>query len=279
MEKILVIVNGLPGKMATAVAEAVIDSPEMELLAYSLTGPEIESKVVMVKNMPINLCRPDEKNQLLQGGVPNIIVDFTHPSAINENVSFYTKNKIPFVLGTTGGNLEFITEKVKAAGSIAVAAPNMAKEIVAFQAMMEYAAENFPGVFKGCELEVVESYQQTKADTSGTAKAVINSFNKLGIPFTVDQIEKKRSRVDYDALGIPLEFWSGHGWHTYTVRKPDNSVFFQFIHNVNGRAAYIGGVMEAINFLCWLKSERPWWCGVHSMIDVLTLPKTKTGTV
>lgn len=279
MKKIKVIVNGLPGNMATAVAEAVINSPEMELLAYSLTGPEIESKVVMVKNMLINLCRPDEKNQLLQGGIPNIIVDFTHPSAINENVSFYTENKIPFVLGTTGGDLEFITEKVKAAGLTAVVAPNMAKEIVAFQAMMEYAAENFPGVFKGYSLEIVESHQQTKADTSGTAKAVINSFNKLGIPFTVNQIEKKRSEADYDALGVPLEFWNGHGWHTYTLRKPDNSVFFQFTHNVNGRAVYIDGVMKAIEFLCWLKNERPWWCGVHSMIDVLALPKIKTPTV
>lgn len=31
--------------------------------------------------------------------------------------------------------------------------------------------------------QVVESHQRSKVDTSGTAKAVIGSFRKLGIPF------------------------------------------------------------------------------------------------
>lgn len=48
--------------------------------------------------------------------------------------------------------------------------------------MMEYMAQEFPGAFSGYKLEVRESHQRTKADTSGTAKAVINSFAKLGAP-------------------------------------------------------------------------------------------------
>lgn len=31
--------------------------------------------------------------------------------------------------------------------------------------------------------QVVESHQRTKADTSGTAKAVVASFNKMGLPY------------------------------------------------------------------------------------------------
>jgi len=270
MEKIKVIVNGLPGKMATEIAEAVINSKDMELLPHSLTGSEIEYKMIMIRPIfPVTLYWPDEKDQLLSGGIPDIIVDFTHPLAINENVTFYTDNQIPFVLGTTGADLKLIIEKVKKANTVAVVSPNMAKEIVAFQAMMEFAAENFPGAFKGYSLEVTESHQITKADTSGTAKAVIASFNKLGIPFTVDQIDKKRSEVDYEALSIPPEFWGGHGWHTYTLKKPDDSVFFQFTHNVNGRQAYISGTLEAIRFLNLVNSLPFEYCGVYSMKNVL----------
>ncbi len=47
---------------------------------------------------------------------------------------------------------------------------------------MEILAENFPGAFSGYKLAVTESHQRQKADTSGTAKAIVASFGKLGTP-------------------------------------------------------------------------------------------------
>lgn len=268
MKKIKIIVNGLPGNMATEVAKAILGST-MELLPVSLTGPEVTQKSVVIDGFTIFLVSPENKELLISESRPDIIIDFTVPTAIKNNITFYTENEIPFVLGTTGGDLDFITKKVIESGIVAVVAPNMAKEIVAFQAMIEYAAKSFPGAFKGYQLEVVESHQKNKADTSGTAKAIIASFNQLGVPFTVSQIDKKRQESDYEAMGIPREHWDGHGWHTYTLKKPDGSVFFQFTHNVNGRGAYVAGVLEAVNFLQTV-TELPFrYCGVYSMRNVL----------
>lgn len=53
-------------------------------------------------------------------------------------------------------------------------------------------AKTFPGAFAGYKMRVVESHQATKKDTSGTAKAVVQSFVELGIPFEVEQIELVR---------------------------------------------------------------------------------------
>ena len=50
---------------------------------------------------------------------------------------------------------------------------------------METMASNFPGAFSGYGLRVVESHQSSKKDTSGTAKAVVRSFQArrgLGSP-------------------------------------------------------------------------------------------------
>lgn len=44
------------------------------------------------------------------------------------------------------------------------------------QAMMDMMATSFPGAFAGYKLRVIESHQSTKKDTSGTAKAVVASF-------------------------------------------------------------------------------------------------------
>lgn len=53
---------------------------------------------------------------------------------------------------------------------------------------MEVMAQQFPGAFSGYSLKVFESHQSSKKDTSGTAKAVVASFNKLGLDFGESQV-------------------------------------------------------------------------------------------
>jgi len=51
--------------------------------------------------------------------------------------------------------------QVEEARLFAVIAPNMGKQIVAFQAMFMQAAASYPGAFAGYKLRVVESHQVT----------------------------------------------------------------------------------------------------------------------
>jgi 4-hydroxy-tetrahydrodipicolinate reductase len=270
---IVVIVNGLPGKMAREVCNQIVNADNrgynFSLYGNSLTGPETQEEYVYINNFPVNLFKPDEKDNLAKQMAYHdyffIAVDFSHPSAVIENAEWYCDNNIPFVMGTTGGNREQLKYIVSQSGNCAVIAPNMAKQVVTFQAMMEFAAKNSPDVFKDYTLRIVESHQKGKADTSGTAKAMVNYFNSLGIPFSPDQIEMVRDPDEQKAMGIPEEALSGHGWHTYSLRSPDGSTFFQFTHNVNGRDIYALGTLDAINFLA--KNIRPG--NVYSMTDVL----------
>ena len=82
-------------------------------------------------------------------------------------------------------NLHPYIQGVKDAGLWAVIAPQMGKQVVAFQAAMKVMADQFPGAFKGYTLTVTESHQTSKADTSGTAKAIVESFNDLGCDFDI----------------------------------------------------------------------------------------------
>jgi len=158
---------------------------------------------------------------------------------------------------------------VKASSIAAVIAPNMAKQIVAFQAMMAYAAETFPDAFKGYTLEIRESHQKGKADTSGTARAMVTYFNKLGIPYSENDIRKERDpEVQQGRLRIPADFLGGHAWHTYTLISKDGTVRFEFTHNVNGRDVYASGTKDALIFLKQ-KVAAGEKGKVYSMIEVL----------
>jgi len=191
-EIVKVMVNGIPGNMASNVAKHVLGDDRFELIPHTLTGPEVTASELVIGSRKIALISPNRREEaiaaILKSEGAFISVDFTHPSAVNSNAEFYCNHSLPFVMGTTGGDRKRFNETVVGSAIGAVIAPNMAKQIVGFQAMMEYAANVFPNLFDGYSLEIRESHQKGKADTSGTAKAM-GVFCQIG-----DSIFRKRNR-------------------------------------------------------------------------------------
>jgi 4-hydroxy-tetrahydrodipicolinate reductase len=247
-------VNGIPGKVAGVIARHVLADPRFTFIPCAFTGPEIRQDEDTVQGTAVRLIRPDGREaalaELRRAHARFLSVDYTHPTAVNANAEFYCRHGLPFVMGTTGGDRKALEETVRRSDIAAVIAPNMAKQIVGFQAMMEFAAQSFPDLFKGYRLEVRESHQKGKADTSGTARAMVGYFNRLGIPFREEQIEMERDpRIQKTGWGVPEEHLAGHGWHTYRLTSADGTVRFEFTHNVNGREIYASGTMDALIYL------------------------------
>lgn len=273
MGTVKVMVNGLPGNMAGVVARQIVADDRYDLVPHSLTGPEISEIEHYVKEFTIRLIQPEVREtalkQIKESEGVFISVDYTHPSAVNSNAELYCNHGLPFVMGTTGGDRKLLEETVTASSIAAVIAPNMAKQIVGFQAMMAYAAKTFPNLFRGYSLQIKESHQKGKADTSGTAKAMVNYFNALGTSFGADEIVMERDPAAQKAeWGIPEEYLTGHGWHTYTLISDDQTVRFEFSHNVNGREIYGRGTLDAVMYLSE-KIKDGAKGKVYTMIDVL----------
>jgi len=273
MSRIKLMVNGIPGDMATILARHILADARFELLPYSLTGPEIQAAEHKVESISVRLLKPDEREKFIaeiaQKEKAFLSADYTHPSAVIANAEFYCKYRLPFVMGTTGGDRNRLEETVRKSSICAVIAPNMAKQIVGFQAMMEYAAQSFPDLFKGYTLAIKESHQKGKADTSGTAKAMVRYFNRMGLRYEEDQILKERDPgIQSGRWGIPEKYLAGHAWHTYTLISGDQTVRFEFVHNVNGRDVYAQGTLDALLYLSARVSEGA-SAQAYTMIDVL----------
>ena len=273
MSKLKLMVNGLPGKVATVIARHAIADTSVEFIPQSMTGPEIAEDEMTLEDVNIRLIKPQDRDQDIQAIKSSegefISIDFTLPDAVNENTEFYCRHGLCFVMGTTGGDREKLAQTIAESSISAVIAPNMAKQIVGFQAMMAHAAKNFPGLFDGYRLEIEESHQKSKVDTSGTAKAMVGHFNQLGLDFSLSDIIKIRNpEIQQKEWGVPEEYLDGHGWHTYTLTSKDQTVTFSFSHFVNGRDIYAWGTLDAARFL-----EEKIRQGVRgrtfSMIDVL----------
>lgn len=278
-----VMVNGMPGPMATAAAEACLRKG-LKLTPVAMTGPEVDTMTIMVydpvseRSSEVKLIPSTEKEEIVAAirglkescGEKNLLaIDYTHPSAVNSNAEFYVEQRLPFVMGTTGGDRERLVDGVNAAKHFAVIAPNMAKQIVAMQAALEDLAKKYPGAFASYTMACKESHQKTKADTSGTAKAVIDSLKELSDDdFTYDDIQMIRDDKEAIEFGVPEDALKGHAFHRYTLTSADGTTQFALEHNVAGRTIYAEGTADAVKYLAGKLQEESEG-KVYTMINVL----------
>lgn len=160
-----VIVNGLPGPMALETAKACIDRG-YRLLPFGFTGPSgtpsclVQGKtsqvdVQLIKGPGIDTENAYSKLREWKSKYPSLVViDYTHPSATLENAKCYSATNCDFVMGTTGGDPTELVRTVEASSITAVIAPNMGKQIVAMQAILQQMSKRFPGSFLGYDLSV-----------------------------------------------------------------------------------------------------------------------------
>lgn len=266
-----VMINDVTGKMGRAVAQAATDVG-LTLVPYCFTGPKRDPEEICGVQFDFfdSSCDRDAVMTRAKAEYPNlVIVDYTVPQCVNTNAELYMKHMVPFVMGTTGGDRERLIADVEAAGLFAVIAPQMGKQVVAFQAAMKIMADSFPGAFTGYSMTVAESHQSSKVDTSGTAKAIVASFQELGVQFAEEQIEMVRQPAEQTArMAVPEAHLLGHAFHTYELTSPDGMVQLKFEHNVCGRSIYAEGTVDAV--LCLAsKIKQGSSKKLYNMIEVL----------
>jgi 4-hydroxy-tetrahydrodipicolinate reductase len=143
-------VIGARGKVGRAVCAAVDAAEDLVLVASVDTGPDDDS----LTDLPAVRAQ--------------VVVDFTHPDVVMDNLRFCVKNGIHAVVGTTGfddARLAQVRTWLDGSTTGVLVAPNFSVGAVL---MMRFAAEAAP-FFES--VEIVELHHPDKADApSGTAR-------------------------------------------------------------------------------------------------------------
>ena len=149
-ERIRVGVLGARGKVGRAVCEAVTTADDLQLVAAVDTGEG-----------------DDGLADLTARGV-EVVVDFTHPDVVMDNLRFCIEHGIHAVVGTTGfddDRLEQLRGWLTGSSTGVLVAPNFSVGAVL---MMRFAVEAAP-YFES--VEIIELHHPDKADApSGTAR-------------------------------------------------------------------------------------------------------------
>jgi len=257
-----VLVNGAAGKMGLEVVKAIAQAEDMKLLGAIDRNPEHIGKdigelagcgaleIPVMNDFEPMLAMLSQEKQL------GVMVDFTHPKSVYDNIRSAIAYGVRPVVGTTGlspAQIQDLAEFADKASTGCLIIPNFSIGMVLLQQAAIQASQYFDHV------EIIELHHNQKADApSGTALQTAQMLAELGKTFnppTVQETEKlpgaRGSHADADirihSVRLPgliahQEVIFGAPGQVYTLR-----------HDTSDRACYMPGVLLAIRKVLALK--------------------------
>ncbi len=262
-QPIPVIVNGAGGKMGREVIKAVAAADDMTLLGAIDHNPALLNQDagivagIEALEVPITNDREGMLVMAAQEKQPSVMVDFTHPDFVYENVRAAIAYGVRPVVGTTGLSPEQIQDLGEFADKASIGCmiiPNFCIGIVLLQQAAVTASQYFDHV------EIIELHHNQKADApSGTAIKTAEMLGELGKTYNPPQVEESEKlsgargaeaseKIRIHSVRLPgliahQEVIFGAAGQIYTLR-----------HDTMDRGCYMPGVLLSIRKILPLKT-------------------------
>jgi 4-hydroxy-tetrahydrodipicolinate reductase len=161
-------VIGACGKMGRMVCAAVVEDPDLALVA-AIDRSHIGMPIGPLCGHPEVAVQVSEELEILLQAEVEVVIDFTHPEVVMDDIRWAIGHAMHIVVGTTGideDDLITVTDLLEAEGdeSNVFIAPNFALGAVLAEHFAAQAARYFAAV------EIIELHHDAKVDApSGTA--------------------------------------------------------------------------------------------------------------
>ncbi|MBE9248641.1 4-hydroxy-tetrahydrodipicolinate reductase [Dolichospermum sp. LEGE 00240] len=261
-----VIVNGAAGKMGREVIKAVAKVSDLTLMGAIDTTPEHQGKdagELAGLSEPLEVPITNQLEPMLayvageRQMQPGVLVDFTHPDAVYNNIRCAIAYGIRPVVGTTGfspAQLEELADFAEKASTGCLVIPNFSIGMVLLQEAAVRASQYFDHV------EIIELHHNQKADApSGTAIQTAQLLAEMGKTFNpaiVEETEKiagARGSLADEGIRIHSVRLPGLIAHQEVIFGAAGQIY-TLRHDTSDRACYMPGVILAIRKVNQLKS-------------------------
>lgn len=258
-----VVVNGAAGKMGREVIKAVSQAEDMTLVGAIDRNPDYmgqdAGEVAGGEPVEIPILNDLQATLVLatQERVQGVMVDFTHPSSVYENVRTAIAYGVRPVIGTTGlspEQIQDLADFAEKASTGCLIVPNFSIGMVLLQQAAIQASHYFDHV------EIIELHHNQKADApSGTAIQTAQLLGELGKtynPAVVQETEKltgARGGVADENIRIHSIRLPGLIAHQEVIFGSPGQIY-TLRHDTTDRASFMPGVLLAIRKVTQLKS-------------------------
>jgi len=190
----------------------------------------------------------------------DVVIDFSHHSAISDVLSYAKENGLAAVIGTTGHTPEEKALIFQAAKEIPVFySGNMSLGIAVLCKVAKQAAAFFPDA----DIEIVETHHIRKVDApSGTALMLFNAIKEVRPEATAHCGRAGEGKRTKEEIGIhSLRMGNTVGIHEVIVNTGTQIITLK--HEAQDRSLFAEGALAAAAFLC---GKAP---GMYNMDDMV----------
>ena len=204
MKTIRVIISGAAGKMGKTILRGIFAAPDIKITGAADLIRSGEDVGMLAGVGPLGIRVTHKLQKLLAEGGSDVLIDFTSPLTVMDNIHCALQHKVVPVVGTTGigdDDLKIIGEWVDLFQTGAIIAPNFAIGAV----LMMKAAQLFARYLN--EVEIIEMHHDEKLDApSGTAcKTALLIQEAAGWPPQArEELEKVPGVRGGRCAGIPI---------------------------------------------------------------------------
>ena len=246
-----IIMNGCNGKMGQVISRLAAEDNACEIVAGFDVNDNIDNAYPVFSN-------PDDFT-----GDADVIIDFSHPSALSGMLSYCKRRKLPIIICTTGLSNEQKEEFTAASKEIPVFfSANMSLGINLLIALAKKATKLLEGNF---DIEIVERHHNQKIDApSGTALAIADAIDEtLSFPaeYVYDRhaVRKKRKSTEIGIHAVR----GGTIVGDHDIIFAGNDEVIELKHSAASKEVFAVGAIRAAKFI----SDKP--AGLYNMNDLI----------
>ena len=194
---------------------------------------------------------------------PDVIIDFSHPSALDDLLSYCTINNVPLVAATTGYTADEIAKIKKTAEQIPIFFTfNMSLGINLLVELGKRAVNVLGGQY---DIEIVEKHHNQKKDApSGTAIMIAEALNgelDNKMKYVYDRHNVRKARETNEIGMHAIRGGTIVGEHDIIFAGHDEVITLS--HSAGSKEVFANGSMNAAIFLSGKES------GLYDMSDLL----------
>ena len=258
-----VVVNGAAGKMGKEVIKAIAASEDMMLVGAvdqnsAVMGADV-GEIAGCGELEVPIANDLQSILVLatQYKIQGVMVDFTHPDSVYENVRTAIAYGVRPVIGTTGlspEQIQDLAEFAEKSSTGVLIIPNFSLGVVLMQQAAIRAAQYFEHV------EIIELHHNQKADApSGTAIKTAEMLSDLGKTYNPQLVEEKehlagaRGSVCGDNIRIHSIRLPGLIAHQEIIFGASGQIY-TLRHDTSDRSCYMPGVLLSIRKIVDLQS-------------------------
>ena len=191
---------------------------------------------------------------------PEVVIDFSHHSAVSAVLAYAKASSCALVIGTTGHTPQEKQLITDAAKELPVFySGNMSLGIAVLCRLAKQAARSFPDA----DIEIVEIHHNRKVDApSGTAHMLFDALKEVRPDSHEHCGRSGEGKRQPKEIGISsLRMGNIVGIHEVHIATPTQTLTLR--HEAHDRAMFADGAVEAARFL---QGKRP---GLYTMTDLL----------